>query len=220
MMIRAYSELYLDDAMQNLGDMLDYAVNDCGYDPDTFFGWFISCGIAESFGSGNPKYISGMSGVELAREVVYQTKGIQLKMEATQSDFKDAVFWAGWSLAYYQWIKGQRFKDIIGNGLTISTIISMYILHEADISKFVESADQVILRAKQDKPTRLQMIRKARGYTQAQLAEASGVALRMVQLYEQRRSDINSASVDAVLRLSRALGCKIEDLLEMAVNAE
>lgn len=220
MTIRAYSELYLDDAMQNLGDMLDYAVNDCGYDPDTFFGWFISTGIAESFGSGNPKYISGMSGIELAREVVYQTKGIRIRIEATQSDFKDSVFWAGWSLAYYQWIKGQRFKDIIENGLTVSTIISMYILHEADITKFVDAADKVILREKTDKPTHLQVIRKARGYTQSELAEVSGVALRMVQLYEQRRSDINSASVDAVLRLSRALGCKIEDLLEMSVTAE
>ena len=31
-MTRAYSESYLNDAAENLGDMLAYAVNDCGYD--------------------------------------------------------------------------------------------------------------------------------------------------------------------------------------------
>ena len=36
-MAHAYSESYLDDAMQNLGDMLDYAIVDCGYAPDEFF---------------------------------------------------------------------------------------------------------------------------------------------------------------------------------------
>lgn len=36
-MTQAYSESYLDDAMQNLGDMLDYALVDCGYAPDEFF---------------------------------------------------------------------------------------------------------------------------------------------------------------------------------------
>ena len=36
-MIHAYSETYLDDAMQNLGEMLDYAVNSCYLDMDDFF---------------------------------------------------------------------------------------------------------------------------------------------------------------------------------------
>ena len=45
-MMSAYNESYLDDAMQNLGDMVEYAVCDCGYDPDEFFGWFISSGVA------------------------------------------------------------------------------------------------------------------------------------------------------------------------------
>ena len=65
-MTNAYSELYLDDAMHNLGDMVEYAVCDLGFDPDTFFGWFIFSGIAEKFENGNPKYLTGMSGYELA----------------------------------------------------------------------------------------------------------------------------------------------------------
>ena len=72
-MTNAYSELYLDDAMQNLGDMVEYAVCDCGYNPDEFFGWFISSGVASKFEKGNPKYITGMSGFELAEAVLKAT---------------------------------------------------------------------------------------------------------------------------------------------------
>ena len=38
----AYREEYLDDAMKNLGDMVDYAVYDCGYEPDKFFDLFLT----------------------------------------------------------------------------------------------------------------------------------------------------------------------------------
>jgi transcriptional regulator with XRE-family HTH domain len=50
--------------------------------------------------------------------------------------------------------------------------------------------------------------------TQKKLAEASGVSLRMIQLYEQRAQDINRARTDAVIALARVLGCRAEDLLE------
>ena len=68
--MNAYNELYLDDAMANLGDMVEYAVCTLGYAPDDFFGWFISSGIASKFENGNPKYVAGMSGVELADAVL------------------------------------------------------------------------------------------------------------------------------------------------------
>ena len=41
-MTHAYNELYLDDAMKNLGDMVHYAVADCGYEVDEFFRIFIA----------------------------------------------------------------------------------------------------------------------------------------------------------------------------------
>lgn len=41
-MMNAYSELYLDDAMENLGSMVDYAVGECGLPPDEFMNRFIS----------------------------------------------------------------------------------------------------------------------------------------------------------------------------------
>ena len=142
----AYSELYLDDAMSNLGDMIEYAVCDLGFDPYTFFGWFISSGIASRFEKGNPKYITGMSGFELAEVVLAETNVIYEKHEPSYTEFKGREYWAGWIIAYYQWVTGKRFKDMVRDGLALSTVLSMYILHEADESKFVDAANEIIAR--------------------------------------------------------------------------
>ena len=210
----AYSELYLDDAMHNLGDMVEYAVCDLGFDPDEFFGWFISSGVAAKFEKGNPKYIAGMSGFELAEAVLAATNVSYEKREPSYADFKGREYWAGWILAYYQWETGKRFEDIVKDGLMLSTVFSMYILHEADESKFVEAANEVIARNKENRKSKLSEIRKARGLTQQQLSEASGVTLRMIQLYEQKQNDISKAQVMVVVNLAKVLGCEIEDLIE------
>ena len=74
-MTPAYEEMYLNDAMCAIGEMLDYAVHDCGCDGDLFFTQFLSSGVAEQFERGNPKFVGGMSGVELALEVFRRTTG-------------------------------------------------------------------------------------------------------------------------------------------------
>lgn len=213
-MTHAYNEEYLDDAMKNLGDMVDYAVHDCGYEADEFFDLFISSGIARQFENGNPKYVAGMSGVELAQAVLRNTNNSTVFPEPAFSEDYGREYWAGWILAYYQWISKRRFEDIVSDGLPLSRVCDMYILHEADESKFVENADIIIERHKRQRKTKLQIIRKARGFTQQELSDASGVTLRMVQLYEQRQNDINKAQVRVVVNLARALGCDVEDLLE------
>lgn len=213
-MTNAYSELYLDDAMQNLGDMVEYAVCDLGFDPDVFFGWFISSGIASKFEKGNPKYITGMSGFELAEAVLTETNVAHEKREPSFVDFKGREYWAGWILAYYQWETGKRFEDIVKDGLTLSNVFSMYVLHEADESKFVEAANEIIARNRENRKTKLFEIRKARGFTQQQLSKASGVSLRMIQLYEQKQNDISKAQATVVISLAKALGCEVEDLID------
>lgn len=213
-MTHAYNESYLDDAMQNLGDMMDYALVDCGYAPDEFFSWFISSRIAAKIENGNPKYLAGMSGVELAREVVFLTTGSYPTQERMIKDFASREYWAGWILSYYQWHSGLTFSDIAGNGLSLSEVLSLYILHEADQSKFVDTANEIIACHKLEKQSKLTTVRKARGFTQGELAQASGVTLRMIQLYEQRQNDINKAQAGTLLSLARSLGCEMQDLLE------
>ena len=63
-------------------------------------------------------------------------------------------------------------------------------------------------------PVKLQTVRKAIVLTQKELAEKSGVKLRMIQQYEQRAKDINKATASNLFALAQVLGCKAEDLLE------
>ena len=50
--------------------------------------------------------------------------------------------------------------------------------------------------------------------SQKQLAEKAEVSIRNIQMYEQRQNDINKAQADILFRLSKTLGCNIEDLFE------
>lgn len=63
--------------------------------------------------------------------------------------------------------------------------------------------------------TNLKRIREATGLSQAKLAEVSGVNKRMIQYYEQGVKDINAAAALTLYRLAQALGCTVEDLLEI-----
>lgn len=63
--------------------------------------------------------------------------------------------------------------------------------------------------------TNLKQIRKASGLSQGQLAEESGINVRMIQHYEQGSKDINKASAITVHKLAKALDATVEDLLEL-----
>lgn len=59
----------------------------------------------------------------------------------------------------------------------------------------------------------LKKIRELREMTQAELADKSGVNVRMIQHYEQGTKDIRKSNVITALNLSEALGCDIKEIL-------
>ena len=214
-MTYAYDETYLNDTMNNLGDMFDYAVNDCGYDAKDFWDYFIVSGISSAIEKGNPKYAAGLSGPELASEVLNRTFNYRPDTSPTFTIDKSPEYWAGWILAYYQWLTKRSFTDMGKNKLTFERVLSLYpTLHEADVSKFVSVANNIIAVNATTAHSNLQKIRKASGKTQRELAESSGVSLRMIQLYEQRQHDINKMQAKKLKDLALALGCSVEALLE------
>lgn len=62
--------------------------------------------------------------------------------------------------------------------------------------------------------TNLQKIRKMNGITQKQLADASGVSLRMVQHYEQGDFRFENVAVSVMISFALALRCRLSDLLD------
>lgn len=215
-MTHAYAEEYLSDAMDNLGEAFDYAVNACALDIDNFMDLFIASGYSDSFGKGNPKYVSGLSGTELAMEVIGRS-GKQMDFPEQQTEYScSPEYWCGWVLAYYQWATWRTFRDIRAN-ISMSEIRKLYsTLHEAAEEKFVDTVNAIIRR--KNAPAKLQQQRKRCGYSQKVLAEKSGVNLRTLQQYELKTKDINKASAQTLLALANVLGCRAEDLVEYPIK--
>ena len=212
MEMHAYDSTYLEHAQKNLGDMMDYAVNTCGMEADSYFIMFITTGIAEQFGKGNPKYVVGMSGCELVRVVLDKSKFMLQSQEDVMYLYKSPEYWSGWALAYYQWFSAKTFGEIY-KAVSMEEILGMYpTLHEADISKFAEIMDEKLNLFYTE--TNLKIIRVSAGLSQRELAEHSGVSIRQIQLFEQGQRDINRTQAINVARIAKTLGCRIEDLLE------
>ena len=203
-MIHAYNEIYLDDAMCTLAELFSYVRG--ARQVDELFQKFVMSGIAHQFGRGNPRYLNMPSQV-LFNEIM----GDSMPLIYPRGLGRSKEYWCGYVLAYYQWYTGLSF-EIIGTYLAPSRILDMYHpLHEADISKFVDVANSIVLK----KETNLARYRKNAHLSQIQLSRYSEVSLRSIQLYEQRQLSINTAPANKLLRLSRVLGCSIEDLLEV-----
>lgn len=213
MEIRAYDESYLPYSQEILGHAVDFAVMTLDVEPDDFGNSFAVSRASKQFAAGNPRYVAGMNGCELARIVLSETQTPFTDADDIMYLDKSPEYWAGWALAFYQWHSSRSFMEIL-RAVPISEIIKMYpVCHEMDIMQFV---DRMNILMKRTYPyTRLRMKRMNSGLSQSQLAAEAGVALRQIQLFEQRQRDINKASAETVFKLSRALYCGMEELMEV-----
>ncbi|MCR4690576.1 MAG: helix-turn-helix transcriptional regulator [Lachnospiraceae bacterium] len=183
-------------------------------DLSEFYSHFLHSKIADSFGVGEPKYTVGMSGIELAMEVMYSVTGRYMEITPSYSFDRSPEYWAGWAVAYYEWYRAIPF-DRINEYVSIVEIREMYSpYHEADITKFMDVVDGRIENLREE--SRLKRMRAYAGLSQKLLAEQSGVSVRMIEQYEQKKKDINRASSTTVYRLSRALNSRMEDLLDIS----
>ena len=211
-MIHAYQEIYLSKAQAALGEAFDYAVNTCKISSEDFVRLFITSTVSRRMENGEPSVIAGKSGIEIVLDIVLETTGKSLDVEPAESVSRSREYWIGWAVAYYQWYSARSYFEIF-KALPFDELQNMYYtLHEADISKFADIADERLRDHFKD--TNLKRIRTAYGCTQAALAKESGVMLRSIQMYEQRRKDINKASAETLYRIAKTLGCTIEDLIE------
>ncbi len=143
-MICAYDRLYLETMQSNLGRMFDYFANDLGYDANSFISMFLRSGVANQIENGNPYFLAGMSGVEIAWKVLENLE--------IEHDYKGAIYgpdyskeyWLGWALVYYQWYTSIGFAEIFSVVL-VGDMLNMYsVYHEMDIYQFVEELNRRI----------------------------------------------------------------------------
>ena len=107
--------------------------------------------------------------------------------------------------------KRKTFGEILSK-VPISSLLDMYeVYHQMDISRSVEYLDAHT----KTMYSRLRCYRTLIGLSQSALSKSSGVALRQIQLFEQGERDINKTSAHTLFQLSKALGCQMQDLLEI-----
>lgn len=212
--MRAYDEEYLFDAMEVLGEAFDCAANRAGLTLDQFFEMFIATGVADAFGIGAPRYVSGSSGIELVLDVCYRAGlDVAVALADMPGGGDTPEYWCGWAVAYWQWGTGRPFRSI-ARMTSMEEVLGLYHpLHEAAEQRFVEVMEERVRR----RGAPLKSWREQRGLSQAALAERSGVSLRAIQQYEQRYKDINHSRGASLYRLAQALGCRVEDLFEYPV---
>ncbi len=211
-MIRAYDEIYLKNAQSVFATSLDYAVNTLGYELNVFYDMFIKSDLLPRFERGDPFIISGMSGIELALLVVEKKYGESHYIAPHLSDKKSVEYWVGWILAFYQWYSAISLLKL-QQEISIEQISLMYDkYHEMDVMHFVEDVNQ--MRSEARVVTYLQELRKSRGLSQSQLASLCDIPLRTLQHYEQGTKSLSKANVEYVFRLSNALDCPMEMLIE------
>lgn len=208
-MMHAYDENLLYKAQITLANMLDTAVNTYGYDLKEFYLLFLNTDYCKRFERGESKVVAGMSGTELAYYIISENEDIDMK-DYTFRVQRSVEYWIGWSISFYQWYSGKKFKEI-NEFANMDLFISMYSkYHEMDIMHLVDFLDD---KSKQFDTQRLKRLRVYAGLSQKELAENSGIPLRTIQQYEQGQKDLSHARADSVVRLARALYCEVEDLI-------
>ena len=101
----------------------------------------------------------------------------------------------------------------INQAIPVTEVRMLYTpYHEMDIRQFVDKMNELYREAKPE--TNLKELRTFANLSQSELAQQSGVSVRTIQQYEQRRKDINKAQTETLLKIARVLVCKVEDLVE------
>ena len=209
----AYRQIYLDDAMKNLGEMTEYAHDACGTDLDRTLKYFVISGYADRFGKGDPAIVSGMSGTELYMNMAEKIGIVKKKWPDPLVKYEvGEYYWAGYILAMFQWESGYTFAQILSR-ITAEDLLRLYpALHTASEERAVEELN--CLFRKKSEISRLQEYRKRIGMTQAELSKASGVNLRTLQQYETGAKSVSKASAETVVSLANVLECRPEELIE------
>lgn len=217
-MAHPYDESRLAAVDSVMGKAFDLAERHLPGGMGRFYALFCRSQLARTFDGPDAHPAVGASGIQLVLDVCGEeddSMGLETLLSREHRlprDQMDCARWCGRALARYQWQTGASFR---------STALAITVEDLREIYQWADGADPrvgaeriALLAARRRRPTRLKAFRSARGLTQASLAELSGVSLRAIQQYEQRKKDINHAQAISVLQMAKALGCTVEDLLE------
>lgn len=133
-----YDEIYLESVQKNLGFFFQISLRNLNLSPKDVQDAFLASDVSKQIEMGNPDFLCGKSGYELALIAFPKilTDDI-IKQAISEPFYPEAEYWSGTVLAYCQWKTGKSFSAILAQ-YPLERILSNYhLMHEADITKMV-----------------------------------------------------------------------------------
>jgi hypothetical protein len=117
-------------------------------------------------------------------------------------------YWVGFVLAFVQWYYNISYKEIISAYPCKELIKEYFPYHEMDIRKVLD-----LFNIRLNIVSKLKLKREEAKLSQSELSIISNVPIRTIKAYEQQSIDISKGQIDTIYKLSKALHCKMEDLI-------
>lgn len=137
-----YDESYLSDVQKNLGFFFQFLMWNLKLSPEEAQKIFLTSQIPEQIEIGNPDFLCGKSGFELAMIALpNQDLHEKIKQAVEEPFYPQAEYWCGYVLAYCQWKHNVPFSLILQNYPLERLMQSYHLLHEADITK----TDEIVM---------------------------------------------------------------------------
>lgn len=197
-------------AIELIAEMFEYAKCYLHIECDEFFDVLNKTHISDKLYNLDIIYIYGKSSIEIINDI-YKANDMKIKTFDKNKFLKnDKHYWIGLVIASYCYGKKISFKEI-GKRIKPSQLLKMYnTMHEAPHMKVIDEIDKILNRQE----CILKHIRQSKNISQNELSILSGVSLRSIQMYEQKKKNISKASFEIVKRLANSLSIKMEELYE------
>ena len=244
-MIHAYDEVLKEEAVGKLGKMLDFSVHSLHMDAANMLALFAASDYSALFERGDIRTIVGMSGIELAYDVLGRCGISYDRVPARHTRGLSPEYYLGCCVADIQYrlcipfseiLKDFSCQDFISNHAAARTdsLASLPLtISQEDRSlglldfgkKFAADAVKAYIdsrRAAGGSNTG-ELLKKARiknGLSQSALAKAANVPLRTLQQYEQGQKDIGKARAEYIIALASVLNTEPSKLIHHRLSSD
>ena len=239
-MIRAYDEVLREEADDKLGKMLDFSVHSLHMDAANMLALFAASGTSALFERGDIRTIVGMSGTELAYDVLDRCGIAYERIPARHTRSLSAEYYLAYCIADVQFrlcipfseiLRDFSCQDFISNHaaerteylaslpLTISPEGRSLGLLDFGKKYTVNAVEAYIAgRPAVGSANTGELLTNARiknGLSQSELAKAAGIPLRTLQQYEQGQKDIGKARAEYIISLASILNTEPSKLIHL-----
>ena len=202
-MVYAYEEKYLTTIAEIVGDIFRKAACIEDFEIDRFAQEFAKSEVAHAIEYGDLDYL-------ISEEIEDDIASLICSEPNKEycEDINSREYWVGYILVFIQRAVRRNFKEIFALYLCSRLLNDYDTYGDMDPIEMVKKIKQYISMG-----NKLKQFREKKKMTQQELSNTSNVTVKNIKAYEDGTVDISKAQGDTLFRLSRALGCSIEELL-------